>query len=162
MFRRKMEFLFHIFCMITSCMVVTVALFTTVVNPTERILSATLWQIVAVAGVITAISLIYPWDRPMGKKETAVRTGIHYALVNVVVLVSGQIFDWYNVKSAVSVIAMLVSIAAIFAIVSGISWSKSAKDAKQMNERLRGYTKKSVDNSGSSMYNESVCEDDPH
>ncbi len=162
MCRRKIEFLFHIFSMITSCMVIAVALFTTVINPTERILSTTLWQIVAVAAVLTVPSLIYPWDRSMGKTEIAVRTVIHYVLVNVIVLVSGRMFDWYSAEDALSVAAMLVTIAVIFAIVSGISWSKSARDAKRMNERLKGYAKKAVDNSGAPMYNESVCEDDSY
>ncbi len=141
MFKRKIGFLFNVFSMITSCMVIVVAFFTTVVNPTERIEAVTLWQIVAVAGVITLLSLIYPWDRSMGKAEIAVRTGIHYAAVNVIVMASGIMFHWYNPKEILSIFAMLVSIAVIFAVVSGISWRKSAKDAKQMNERLQKYVK---------------------
>ncbi|MDE6641578.1 MAG: DUF3021 domain-containing protein [Acetatifactor sp.] len=162
MFRRKMSFLINIFSMVTSCMVITVAVFTTIINPIERIEAVILWQIPAVSGVITFVSLIYPWDRPMGKLEIVVRTVAHYVLVNMIVLGAGVMFDWYNPKSVGGVISMMVSIAVIFALVSGISWTRSAKDAKKMNEKLKEYMKNPVDKSVASMYNESVCEDKPH
>lgn len=162
MFRRKMRFLMDIFNMVTSCMVIAVAVFTTIVNPTERIEAVILWQIPGVSAVITFVSLIYPWDRPMGKLEIVVRKAAHYVLVNLIVLGAGVMFDWYDPKSAGSVIAMEVAIAVIFAFVSGISWRRSAKDAKRMNERLKEYMKNPVDKSVPPMYNESVCEDKSH
>lgn len=162
MFGRKMRFLVNIFSMVTSCVVIAVAVFTTMINPTERIEAVILWQIPGVSAVITFVSLIYPWDRPMGKLETVVRKMVHYVLVNLIVLASGALFDWYDPKNAGSVIAMVVTIAVIFVLVSGIAWSRSARDAKQMNERLKEYMKNPVDKSDSPMYNESVCEDKPH
>lgn len=162
MFKRKMSFLVNIFSMVTSCMVIAVAVFTNMINPIERIEAAILWQIPAVSGVITFVSLIYPWDRPIGKPEIVVRTAVHYVLVNMIVLGAGVAFDWYNPKSVVSVISMMVTIAIIFVVVSCVSWTRSARDAKKMNEKLKEYMKNPVDKSVASMYNESVCEDRPH
>lgn len=160
--KRKIKFLIDIFSMTTSCIVIAVAFFTTVLNPIERIETAILWQIPGVSAVITFVSLIYPWDRPMGKLEIVVRTAVHYGLINLIVLGTGILFDWYDPKRPGSVIAMVISIALIFALVSGISWRRSAKDAKKMNERLQECVKNVVDKSNPSMYNESVCEDKPH
>lgn len=162
MFRRKLNFLINIFSMVTSCMVIAVAVFTTIINPIERIEAVILWQIPAVSAVITFVSLIYPWDRPMGKLEIVVRKTVHYVLVNMIVLGAGVMFDWYDPKRLGSVIAMMVAIAVIFALVSGIGWSRSAKDAKKMNEKLKEYMKNPVDKSVAPMYNESVCENKPH
>lgn len=127
--------------MITSCMVIAVALFVTVFDPTERIEAVILWQIPAVAALLSLITLIHPWDRPLKKAGTAVRIVIHYLLVNVIVLGAGYVFNWYNPQSAKSVIIMVITIAVIFAIVSGVSWGRSARDARQMNERLQEYVK---------------------
>lgn len=162
MLRRKIGFLLNIFSMITSCMVIAVALFVTVLNPIERIEAVILWQIPAVAALISLTSLIHPWDIPLKKAGMAARIIIHYVLVNIIVLGAGYAFDWYNPKSGESVTAMVVSIAVIFAIVSGISWGRSARDARRMNERLQEYMKNPVDKSLSSMYNESVREEKPH
>ncbi|MCM1056139.1 MAG: DUF3021 domain-containing protein [Firmicutes bacterium] len=162
MFRRKMKFLVDVFCMITSSIVIAVAVFTTIVNPIERIQAVILWQIPATSLVLTLMSLIYPWDRPMGKLEIALRTAVHYVLINMIVLGAGVVFDWYDPKNWRNVIAMLASIAVIFALVDGISWRRSAREAKKMNEKLKEYVKNPVDKSAAPMYNESVCKDKAH
>ena len=158
MFRRKMRFLIDLFCMVTTCVVIAVAVFTGIINPIERIEAVILWQIPAVSAVITLTTLIYPWDTSLGKKEIAVRTVVHYMLVNMIVLGAGAVFDWYAPGNVGSVIAMVVAIAVIYALVSGLSWRHSARDAKRMNEKLKEYMKNPVDKSGSPMYNESVCD----
>lgn len=137
MLKRKLLFLVDVFCMVTTCMVFAVAVFTTIVNPLDRMEAAILWQIPAVAALISLLTLIYPWGRPMGKWECLVRKVIHYVLVNGIVLAAGIFFDWYDPGQFGSVTAMLASIAVIFLVVSGISWRKSAMDARRMNEKLQ-------------------------
>lgn len=141
MFKRKIKVLTNIFCTTTSCMLLAVALFTTVINPVERVESMLLWQIPGVAALLTLVSLIYPWDRFMGKRELAARVALHYILINVGVLGSGALFDWYDPGDLGSVFAMLITIAVVFVTVFGINWSRSVKDAKQMNEKLSKYKK---------------------
>ena len=75
----------------------------------------------------------------MGKLERRIRIGIHYLWVNLVVLGVGFLFDWYQITRPGSVISMVIAIAVIYTIASIGSWTKSARDAKQMNERLKEY-----------------------
>jgi len=162
MFRRKMRYLIDIFSMVTTCMVIAVAVFTSIINPIERIEAVILWQIPAVSAAIALTTLIYPWDIYLGKRKIAVRTAVHYILVNAIVLGTGVLFGWFDPRDIRSDIAMVVTIAVIYAIVSGISWTRSARDAKKMNEKLKEYMKNPVDKSFFPMYNESVCKDRSH
>ena len=75
----------------------------------------------------------------MNKTEFLIRVAIHYILINVIVLVFGRRFNWYQPTHLRSILSMLITIAVIFAIVSLMSWNRSAKDAKKLNERLEQY-----------------------
>lgn len=136
---RKLRFLFQVFCMVTTCVVIAVALFTTVINPMESVDPVIMWQIPVVSLLTTLGSLIYAWDRKIGKLELRIRIGAHYLWVNLIVLGMGFLFDWYQITKPGSVISMVIAIAVIYAIASIGSWKKSARDAKQMNERLKEY-----------------------
>ncbi len=136
---RKLRFLFQVFCMATTCVVIAVALFTTVINPVKSVDPVIMWQIPAVSLLITLGSLIYAWDRKMGKLELKIRIGVHYLWVNLVVLGAGFLFDWYQITKPGSVISMVFAIAVTYAIASIGSRTISARDAKQMNERLKEY-----------------------
>lgn len=86
-------------------------------------------------------SLIYPWKRTPGKTEMGIRMLLHYLLVNLIVLGAGLWFGWYRIDHLWSVLSMMISIAAVFAVVSAIEMTKSSKEAKQMNEKLKEYRK---------------------
>ncbi|MCM1063473.1 MAG: DUF3021 domain-containing protein [Eubacterium sp.] len=138
----RLRYLFQIYTMVLTGVVFAVAVFTTVVNPIERVESALLWQMSLVSGMCTLMSLVvYPWRREMGKVEAIVRTIVHYALINAVVLGSGVLFDWYNPSEFSSVAAMMLSIAIIFGVITAISWRKGIKEADKMNKRLEEYQK---------------------
>lgn len=143
MFRRKCKSVLHIFCMVTTCVVFAVALFTTVINPEEEIPSAVLWQIPVISMLTSLMTLIYPWDRTMGKAEIIVRIIVHYILILLLVLWAGWLFEWYRV-SVRNVICMSAAVTVIYAVVSGISWTRASRDARRMNERLQEL-KNSVD-----------------
>ncbi len=159
MVKIKVRFLTSVFSMVTTCMVVAVAIFTTVINPVERVEAVLLWQIPGVAALIALCSLIFFWERTLKKRKLVLVTATHYILVNAIVLGIGALFGWFDPGDIRSDIAMVVTIAVIYVIVSGISWTRSVRDAKQMNERLREYMKNSVDKTTPAMYNEPVCED---
>ena len=138
---RKIRFLMRTFSMVMTGVVFAVAVFTTVINPTETVETKLLWQMILVSALCTLASLIYPWDRAMSKTETIVRILIHYVYINVVVLWGGAFFDWYNPSRFGNIAAMMFAIAIIFGVVSVISWRKSAVDAARMNEKLEEYQK---------------------
>ena len=122
--------------------VFAVAVFTTIVNPTKTVESMVLWQMLLVSGLCALTSLIYPWNREMGKVEAIVKTVIQYVLVNVIVLGSGILFDWYDPSRFFSIAAMVLSIAIIFGAVLISSWKREALYAARMNELLEEYQKK--------------------
>ena len=139
---RKLRFLLHIFSMVMTGVVLAVTVFTTIINPTETVESALLWQMILVSGLCTLTALIYPWNREMGKVEAIVKTIIQYVLVNVIVLSSGILFYWYDPSQFHSIAAMVLSIAVIFGTVVARSWKRAALDAARMNELLEEYQKK--------------------
>lgn len=136
---KKVRSIFQIFTMVTSCVLVAVALFTTVFQHSESMNPMVLWQIPAVSMLCALGCLIYPEDLIVTKKAMGIRIFLHYLYINAVVLASGRLFDWYDVKNVKSVLYMMVTIAVIFALVSAISWSREAREAKRMNERLQQY-----------------------
>lgn len=126
--------------MVSTCVTVVIALFTTVVDPLEWIEPVVLWQALMVSLLCAALStFIFPWDRVMKKWEVCVRTAVHYLFINLIVLWFGNQFGWYRINEWISLLAMLIAIAAIYVIVSCISWRKSKQDAQKMNERLMRY-----------------------
>lgn len=134
---KKIRFLFEIFSMVTACVVVAVAVFTTVVDPADTLDPMILWQIPAVSFLCSLGSLIYPWDRTPGKRAMGIRIVLHYLLINVIVMLCGFWFQWYQITHLGSVLVMLFTIAVIFALVSVLFWTRDAGMARQMNERLK-------------------------
>lgn len=139
---RRIRFLMQIFTMVMTGVVFAVAVFTMVINPTDTVETKLFWQMPLVSALCTLVSLIYPWDREMSKREVIVKTLIHYVLVNVIVLGGGALFYWYDPSQLRNIVSMVFTVALIFAVVSVISWRKSAADAARMNEKLKEYQKK--------------------
>ena len=139
---RKIRFLFNAFSRVTACVVIAVAAFTTILEPTDTVETAVLWQIPAVSALCALTCLIYPLDRTLGKAEMGIRTLIHYLLINGIVLGAGFWFHWYRIDRSQSIAARLITIALIFALVSAVTWAQRAEEAKRMNERLREYQEK--------------------
>lgn len=142
MMMRKIRFLFEVFSMITACVVIAVAFFTTVVDPVDTVEPMTFWQIPCVSFLCALGALIYPWDRIPGKREMGIRIVVHYLLINVIVLTAGFWFGWYQIDHLGSIAVMLVTIALIFGIVSALSWTRDAGEARRMNEKLREFQQK--------------------
>lgn len=130
--------LLNIFSMVTTFVMIAVAMFTTVFFPADAITPAVLWQIPAVSMLCTLGSLIYP-NRSMSRPERWIRILVHYLYINAIVLVAGVFFEWYHVSNLQSVFFMVFTVTIVFAIVSVLSWNKASKDAKQMNEKLLEY-----------------------
>lgn len=139
---RRIKYMLHIFSMVLTGVVIAVAVFITVVNPTDMVESALFWQMPLVSALCTLISLIYPWNREMGKTELIVKTIVHYVLVNVIVLGSGAYFCWYTPSQFHNIAAMVLAIAVIFGVITVGSWKKAVSDAAILNEKLEEYHKK--------------------
>lgn len=159
--KEKIKCVLRTFVLVMTCVVFAVAVFCTIIDPTEKIDAMTLWHIPLVSMLTSLETLIYPWNRKMGRVECAVRIFAHYLMIVAVVLLSGWMLKWYDISSAKSVIIMVLAVTIIFVIVSAVSWSASAKTAKLMNEKLQEMRKslqKDVDKQAQNMYTESVRE----
>ncbi len=137
--KERIRFLFYVFSLVTTCVVIAVAVFTNLLEPSETVESAVLWQIPLVSFFCSLGGLIYPWDRCCRKREMAVRVGVHYVYINMVVLGAGFWFRWYRTDHLGSLAVMVVTIALVYVVVSVISWRRSAEDARAINERLKEY-----------------------
>lgn len=162
---KKLKIFMNTFCMITTGTTIATASFCACNAPGEMLSPMSLWEILAVSSATALTTLIYPMDRGMGKVEMIVRIVLQYLAVNAIVLGAGHCIGWYHIDRASSLIPMLLVIAVIFGAVSGVSWTRSAQEAKRMNELLREYQEKEkekeknpVDKSDTHEYNESVCE----
>ncbi len=161
MIREKIKCVMHTFSLVTTCVIFAVAVFCTIIDPVETLDPMLLWHIPLVSMLTSLETMIYPWNRKMGRVECAVRIFIHYLMIVAVVLLGGWLLEWYDISNALSVVLMIGTVTIIFAIVSAISWSASAKTAKLMNEKLQEKRKslqKDVDKQTQNMYTESVRE----
>ena len=138
----RIRFMLHVFSTVLTGVVIMVAVFITVINPTDTVASALFWQMPLVSAACTLISLMYPWGSEMGKTELIIKTVIHYILVNVIVLGSGALFYWYNPSQFRNIAAMVLAIAVVFGGINAFSWKRASSDAARLNEKLEEYHKK--------------------
>ncbi|MCM1106644.1 MAG: DUF3021 domain-containing protein [Blautia sp.] len=127
------------FSMITVCVLVAVGIFTTVIEPVERMHSVVIWQILGVSFLCAATTLVYSFEQVRKRGVLRLQIMFHYLIINVVVLGSGFLFDWYDVKSPLSVLAMVILIAVIYALVTFLLRKKASEEARKMNARLLEY-----------------------
>lgn len=154
---KRLRFLFQIYAMVMTSVTFAVAVFTTIISPAEMIETKLLWQMILVSGLCTLTSLIYPWNREMGKVEMIVKTVIHYILINVIVLGSGALFYWYDPTQIYSIMTMVFTIAVIFGSITAGSWKKAALDAARMNERLEEYQRRTEQDSKAANDLQNFC-----
>lgn len=134
--KKTIQFLWTTFCMICTCVLTVVAIFTTLLNPTDSVEPKLLWQILLVS-LLCTLSTLYKFGRKKSKFSVCVI--FHYILINAIVLISGALFEWYRPDNFESLIKMLISITVTYVIISVISWRNSVREAKELNEKLAQY-----------------------
>lgn len=71
-------------------------------------------------------------------QQGTIRVGLHYLLINAIVLGGGSFFGWFDIHELWQVGMMALLIAIIFVIISYYSWRKANREAENLNERLKG------------------------
>ncbi|HKM34587.1 MAG TPA: DUF3021 family protein [Lachnospiraceae bacterium] len=135
---KRLRKLFFTFATVTTCTVAGAAIFVNIFQQGVYLGSEILIQILFVSLATSLGSCFYP-AREVCKKEIMVCILLHYIYVNVIVLVCGLWFDWYDIDNIAMILGMLVIIAAIFGTVSFICWKKSEKDTALINEKLKEF-----------------------
>lgn len=134
----RFEFVLNKFYEITVWSLFAAAILSALNGVDNRIPASVLWQIPLVSFLGALSTMIYPWDRSMTKKEFIIRVGLHYLLINAIVLGGGSFFGWFDIHELWQVGVMALSIAIIFVIISYYSWRKANREAENLNERLKG------------------------
>lgn len=131
---------FDVFTTVTTCIVLGVGVYCRIFYPGIHFGVEMMWEILLVALLTSAGTLMY--NDELSKRHTKVRCVLHYLMVNVIVVVCGIRFDWFDTDDLAQVIGMLILIAVIFLTVSVVSWRKVMKEADLMNEKLAEYQNK--------------------
>ncbi len=133
----RIKLLFDVFTKVTTCTLFGAMLYCLIFSPGVSFGVEMLWQILVVAFLTSAGTLMYTDD--IKKNSMKVRCVLHYLMVNVIVVVCGLWFGWFEADSLTEVIGMLILIAVIFLTVSVVSWRKVMKEADLMNSKLAEY-----------------------
>ncbi|KMY55875.1 hypothetical protein AC623_19635 [Bacillus sp. FJAT-27231] len=75
----------------------------------------------------------------MSEKEIRIRTVIHFAALEILLIVLGSIFDIVNNTS--DAITLALEIAVIYTLVRLLSWRNDKKEAQKINEKLKAFKK---------------------
>ncbi len=98
----------------------------------------TLPEILSV-GILCGISteFLLP-QRELHIKEVRIRLIIHYALINIIVLICGYFYGWYDLDPG-SVLLMCMTSAGVYAFTFFMNYYKDKKTSDEMNEKLKRY-----------------------
>lgn len=127
------------FCMVTTGSVFVCAVYNKVFWPDDIFLDGDiLWQLLALAFVCSLGNFIHPY-REISRRRASIDKGLHYVYINVVVLGSGYLFGWIDIKNVFMLAAMVFGISAVFAVVSYVIWRLHARESENLNRKLREY-----------------------
>lgn len=97
-----------------------------------------LWEILSVSFLTSLGNFFYPF-KEVSPRRIKMITFIQYLYINVVVLVCGYIFGWFDIHNVPMLLAMIFMIALIFFIVTRIIDCHNEKLAMSLNERLEKF-----------------------
>lgn len=130
---KKME---TTFVYVTTLVVLATALYITVFWGTDLKLGVEiLWQILLTSFLTSVGMLFCPKGEP-SKKQFVVKEILYYIYVNIVVLTSGFIYEWFYLEDIKMVIGMLILIAVVYIIINVVLFLKDISLTKKLNEKL--------------------------
>lgn len=80
--------------------------------------------------------------KELSRKALIMRRIGYFLLVNVIVMVSGALFDWYDPRKWQMVLGLECVIIFVFALVTMIFYLMDSKTAEKLNEKLQERMKK--------------------
>ncbi|MBU3092862.1 DUF3021 domain-containing protein [Clostridium sp. CF011] len=88
-------------------------------------------------------SLIFYSTKEISEKEMRLRIIIHFVVLEVVLLILGNVIGWVN--GSINTIVFAVQIAVIYVFIRFLSWKDDRKTAHRINEKLKGIKNVSED-----------------
>lgn len=134
----RIKHMVKFFAIINTFVVMATAIYITVFWGTGEILGVQLlWQILTTSLLCAASSLVMPQGRELSKKKHILLTAAEYIYVNLVVLGSGFLYDWFHIEDIGMVAGMFVLIAVVFVLVSLCLFLYDIPMTKKMNQKLQ-------------------------
>ncbi|MDD6038642.1 MAG: hypothetical protein PUD20_07625 [bacterium] len=127
---------FNMFGRITTCMVFFSSIYIYFTTGEDTGLTVSfLWEELFVA-FLTSVPFFITNEKNKSIVNSALSLVALYLYINVIVLVAGFVFDWYDLTKPVMIIAMLATILVVFLAVTVITYKIDMQSANEINERL--------------------------
>lgn len=124
------------FIYVLSGIVISAAVFISIVIPEAQLDVRILWQIIIMAAVCTLGSTIYYSKWEYSKRQMKIRIVIHYLYTNLVVLGGAILWDWIDAQVIAEVIFLMFLVAVVFIGVCLVMSRKEEKVAEILNQQL--------------------------
>lgn len=131
----KIKEFVYAFTHITTLVVLATAIYIAVFWGKIEVESYILWQILGVSFICSLVAL-FKEKEDASKKQTILLLILRYLYVNIVVLTSGFLFEWFYFDNVFMVIGMLIMIAVVYLVISVWIYYKEKATADKMTVML--------------------------
>ncbi len=135
---KKIKEILLTFCMITTGIVFAALIYIKVFYGMNDVGAELLWQILVTSFLCSLGNLIHLM-REVGVWRLRINMLMHYLYINVVVLGTGDYFEWFDLSDPVMTFVMMTFIAIIFIIISAVIWTMETRESRRLNEKLLEY-----------------------
>lgn len=124
------------FFVINTGVTIGAAAFITFLQKDAKLGVGILWQIIIVS-LLTALSTVIMHSKnELSKKQTIIRLAANYIIINVIVLCSAYIFNWFEFQEPIKVLGIIIVILFVFVFVWTITYKNDCKVAEMLNKKL--------------------------
>lgn len=102
----------------------------------EFVKTYTLWQILIASFLTSVVTTLMHLGHEEGLAKCLPRIFLHYALLCVVMVVCGMLFDWIS-QNVGGILFMMGAVAAVYVITFGIFYLLDLRAANNINQRLK-------------------------
>lgn len=135
---RRIKQSFLTFCMVTTGIVFATLIYVKIFYGMNDLDADILWQILVTSFLCSLGNLIHPM-REVGKRRFMVDVLLHYLYINVVVLGTGDYFEWFDLSVPSMTLGMMILILIIFVAISAVIWTMETRESRRLNEKLQEY-----------------------
>lgn len=136
--------IFRSFFVICSGVTVGTGVYLKIYN-VENVESSLIWQIVIVALLATLVGFVKYSKKELGRDAYLIRSGIHYLLINVLLLSSAYYYKWFTFQSINKIFIYAAIILMVYIMVCLSMYIADSAKAKKLNEKLREFKNKRSD-----------------
>ena len=104
-----------------------------------------IYIIMAFSFISAIVGFILYTPRDISEKKMRIRRGIHFSMLELLLIVLSSIFGIVN--TAIDIFILALQIAVIYFIVRLLSWRNDKKEAQRINDKLNALKKSAHDSS---------------